>query len=578
MNIMYKLCLFFLTIFSLVLTSQEFSEEYLASLPDEIRNDILARANEKEDFEDDVYRSIDNSSDLLKDQDDLSDQVFGSNFFNTIQTSFMPINSPNLDDSYILDFGDVLNIQLIGQNDSIDEYIIARDGSINIPEIGKLYLSGLSLRNASEMINSKAQQTYIGTKTYTSLKNLRDISVLVAGNAYSPGVYTLNGSSNMLHALHAAGGVSEFGSYRSIKLIRNNEIIEIMDLYDILINGQFNVKTRLRSGDTIFVDQRGLHVTLEGAFKRNSIYELLDDEHLYDAFDFANGLVQEADKKNIVLYRLLDGEVKPLPISNISQFKKIKANDKDRIYVRKHSFRNIEISGAVLNPGNYTMIEGETIFDLLDKAGGYTLNANPYGAIYLNEGAKNINKEASEKLYNNFIETIFSSIQQSSSGGIDFVSLTSIAKELKEVEPYGRIIIDLYDESYSPMVQDNDSLFIPEKTNNIFIFGEVINQGSALFVPGADLDYYINVENGLKDSADKNSIYILYPNGRTKKFKIKRNLFASQPQKIEILPGSVIYVPKKIDNALARTLSAQAYATILGNIGLSLASLSAIND
>jgi hypothetical protein len=128
------------------------------------------------------------------------------------------------------------------------------------------------------------------------------------------------------------------------------------------------------------------------------------------------------------------------------------------------------------------------------------------------------------------------------------------------------------------MVQDNDSLFIPEKTNNIFIFGEVINQGSALFVPGADLDYYINVENGLKGSADKNSIYILYPNGRTKKFKIKRNLFASQPQKIEILPGSVIYVPKKIDNALARTLSAQAYATILGNIGLSLASLSAIND
>ena len=106
----------------------------------------------------------------------------------------MPVNAPNLDDSYILDSGDVLNIQLIGQKDSIESYQIIRDGSINIPDIGKLYLSGLSLKQASEMVIAKVNETYIGVEAYISLENIRDVNVLVAGDAFNPGVYTLSGS------------------------------------------------------------------------------------------------------------------------------------------------------------------------------------------------------------------------------------------------------------------------------------------------------------------------------------------------------------------------------------------------
>ena len=127
------------------------------------------------------------------------------------------------------------------------------------------------------------------------------------------------------------------------------------------------------------------------------------------------------------------------------------------------------------------------------------------------------------------------------------------------------------------MVKDNDSLFIPEKNNNVFIFGEVSNEGPLLYKRGGDLEFYLSEASGLKEQADTKSIFIMYPNGKTKSFNRKRNLFASKSQEITIEPGSIIYVPKKIDNKITSRLTAQAYATILGNIALAVASVNSIN-
>ena len=92
--------------------------------------------------------------------------------------------------------------------------------------------------------------------------------MLITGNAKNPGIYTLTGNSNILHAVFAAGGVSEFGSIREINLIWNNRVIETHDDYELLIKGNFNLKKRLRAGDVIFVEARKAVVKVDGAFKR----------------------------------------------------------------------------------------------------------------------------------------------------------------------------------------------------------------------------------------------------------------------------------------------------------------------
>lgn len=603
----------FTIIFSLTaisLYSQELDKSFLESLPEDIQEDLLNRAENKSDSIDKNYSSFLFSSKLeqveelskLKDRIEIdlkelerrlnSDEnlelqkeldIFGSDFFNTFQTSFMPVNEPNPDSSYILDVGDVLNVQLIGQNDYDQEFPVYGDGAINLPDIGKITVAGLSLNESSALIKSKVKSVIIGAEAFISISKIRDVNILVTGNTENPGIYTLNGNSNILHALSASGGVSEFGSYREINLIRDEVIIETLDVYDLLIDGKYSLKKRLRSGDVVFVQPRKNIVTINGAVKRPAKYEITDDQFLNDVIRYANGIKITADIQTISLERILDGTLKTIPVVNKVQFDSIIPKDGDLIYIREFPYRQAKISGAVKKPGSYTMAAGETLDDLIDKAGGLNFNAYLFGAVYLNEDAKSINKKSKDILYEEFLDNIIAVSQQNISENFDLTPIVRLTSEIKNTEASGRIVVDLdnseTDESKRVQVKEGDELIIPELSNNVYVYGEISTEGSVLFSPNKDVEYFVNKSGGFKKFADVNSIYILHPNGESVRYKNKRNIFESQPKSdIKIYPGSIIFVPRELDESTPRRIAAQAYVSILGNLGIALASLSSINN
>lgn len=329
-----KLILF---LFFISLThAQELDESFLSSLPDDIRKDVIDKAGNQDKNLDNNFRPYQYSSKIefeedllalklrmeqdlielnnrldkdkpLKIKEDLA--LFGKNFFNTFQTSFMPVNEPNPNSSYVLDVGDVLKIQLIGQKNYIDNLIINGDGSVNVPDIGQVIVAGLTLSSASDIITTKITEAFISTEAYITLGKIRDVNILVTGNAIKPGIYTLTGNSNILHALTVAGGVSDQGSMREINLIRDNKVIESLDMYDLLIDGRYNIKKRLRSGDVVFVESIKNIVTIDGAIKRPAKYEVTNNQNLLQVFEYANGMKQTADIRNISLERMLDGSI-----------------------------------------------------------------------------------------------------------------------------------------------------------------------------------------------------------------------------------------------------------------------------
>ncbi len=599
--------LFLLAAFSIIINAQELDDNFLDSLPDDVKDDLLARADEnqrnsEENFRSSIYSSkLERAEELLelknrleldllelerrlKSDEELSISddltLFGSDFFRTFQTTYMPVNEPNLDSTYILDVGDVLNIQIMGQKDVLETISINRDGSIFVPDIGKLNIAGLSLGEASTLIKSTVNSVFIGTDAYITLDQIRDVNVLISGNAENPGIYTLSGNSNILQALTVAGGVSEYGSYREINLIREGEVIETLDVYDVLVNGNYNLDKRLRSGDVIFVEARKKVISIDGAIKRPAKYEISDNENLDSIIEFSNGLKFSADLENIYLERILDGSLKSLPIRNISQFTSIEPNDGDLIYIREFSYRTATISGAVYKPGKYVMASGETVEDLVEKAGGYTDNAYPFGAIYQNKDAKLINKKANELLYDEFLDNIIAISQLNIGQNFDLTPIIKLTEEIKNTTPSGRVVIDLLSEDSSRFakIMDGDNLLIPEKTNSVYVYGEVSSEGAVEFKLNEGVDYFVQKSGGYKRFADNASIYILHPNGETERYSKKRNLFENQPNELNMYPGSVIFVPRKIDNSATRRLATQAYVSILGNLGIALASLSAIND
>ena len=605
---MKKIKLILLSLFVINVSAQALNEDFLNSLPDDIKKDLTEKnaqqgVNSQENYRPYLYSSkLRKAEELLSLKDRLeldllelnrrlnTDEnlvinaelkLYGSEFFNTFQTTFMPVNEPNPDSGYQLDIGDILNIQLVGQKNYIEDFSINRDGSISLPDIGKIIIAGLSLGEVSQLIKSKVNSAFIATDAYISLAEIRDVNILVTGNAQNPGIYTLTGNSNILHAISAAGGISMFGSFREINLIRDSVIIETLDVYDLLIKGRYNLKKRLRSGDVVFVETRKNIVTIDGAVNRPAKYEVLNEQSLESVINYANGIKNTADLQRISLERILDGTLKTIPVVNKIQFKTIKAIDGDLIYIREFPFREARILGAVIKPGSYTMAAGETINDLVKKAGGYTDNAYQFGAIYQNDEAKLINQKSKQILYEEFLDNIIAVSQQNIGQSFDLTPIIRLTEKIKNTDPNGRIVIDLLNDSSINLyaIKDKDELFIPEKNNVVYIYGETSSEGAVMYAQDKGVDYFVNKAGGYKRFADKKSIYVLHPNGESQLYSSTRNIFESSPKnKTKIYPGSIIFIPRELDDSTPKRIAAQAYVSILGNLGIALASLSSINN
>tara|TARA_B100000780_G_scaffold185092_1_gene129950 strand:+ start:1716 stop:3455 length:1740 start_codon:yes stop_codon:yes gene_type:complete len=577
---MKKILLSTLFIIPFLISSQEMDQDYLNSLPESVKKGVLSKNEAKDDLVKPIYRSASTSVDKkvgvnFKD-------IFGSKFFDTIQSSFMPINEPNFDSSYILDFGDVLEIQLIGQKDIIKTYPIIRDGSVNIPEIGKIFLSGLSLNNASNLIKAKISNTFIGTEAYISLKNIRDITILIAGNAYNPGIYTLNGNSNVLHALNMAGGIDSIGSYRDINIIRNGEIIDTLDIYEIMIEGKNNFNTSLRSGDSIVVKPVSNIVSIESGVLRPAKYELRKNETLYDLLKYANGLSVDADKSNILVKRMTNGKIGTIKVNyeDLSNFNIVNG---DSLYIREYKLNTVLIEGAVVNPGEYKVEKGATLSQLIYHAGGYDSGAYPFAGYLENQEAYKVNEQAKDKLYEAFLSSLISN--SGSRNPTKDGNLELILELLKESSITGRIVAEFdldvikSNAKLDTFLQDKDRILIPYLTEQVYIQGEISTPGAIRYEPGKDIKYYINKSGGILNDADLNKIFIIHPNGESENLSSKSRLsfLSAEENKQLIYPGSIIYIPRSASTANGLEV-ASIWAPIISSVALSMTSLSVLNN
>ncbi|MDA7541789.1 SLBB domain-containing protein [Gammaproteobacteria bacterium] len=573
---MKKIFLSALFLLSTISYSQELDKAYLESLPENVRADVLDNIADREVEDSPVYRRP--SSMIEKPLDD--SKRFGAKIFNMMQTSFMPINEPNFDSSYVLDFGDTIEIQLVGQQNSIEELSIKRDGSINISEIGKVSIAGLTLESASSLIKNKISNAYIGIEAFVTLVNIRDIQVLITGNAYNPGIYTLNGNSNLLHALSMAGGIDENGSYRQIELIRDNVVINSIDLYDIFIHGKSGFGQRLRSGDSILIKPANELITLSGAVKRPGIYELTSDEDYSDLFAYGNGFSASADTNSLRVERLNKEEVEFINISEVKDLSSIKPVAGDRLNVRSYIRKSVTITGAVKTPGTYIIARDDTLLTLIEKAEGYRDDAYPFGGILYNKRAEETNAEAVDKLYNTYVQKLISK------GDALFASesLPFILDELKKSRISGRVMAEFDLDVIRAMPQldtnldDGDTIIIPSKTQQIYIFGEVNNPGTIRYMPGQSIQKYLEFSGGVLDSADNKNIYVVHPNGELNRVSgtSRLSFLDNRGEDILIYPGSVIYIPRKV-NSRDPAMVASIWAPIVSALALSITSLSVLD-
>jgi len=327
------------------------------------------------------YDSSGLNKNLQKFQNDQS--IFGSELFTSNSLVFEPNLRIPAPVGYVLGPDDELIISVYGFSEKKYNVTINESGEIYIPNVGPVYISGLSIEEASERIKNKLASTIYKaintgkTKVQVTLGKIRSIRVTVIGEAKKPGTFTVSSLTTLYNILYLCGGPSTMGSYRNIQVIRGNKVKTTADLYDFLSDGNQKDNILLQEGDVIRIPYYKNRVTLSGDVKRVGKYEMLDDESFTDLLKYSGGFTDDAYRGAVTVTRITNTEKKIIDLE-ADRYSSFKPNGSDRYVVRKlqDEFENrIVISGSVLRPGPYQLSAGLTLDSLIEKAGGLTRDA-----------------------------------------------------------------------------------------------------------------------------------------------------------------------------------------------------------
>lgn len=301
------------------------------------------------------------------------DEVYGRNLFNNELLTFEPaMNIPTPVD-YVLGPGDQVIIDIWGASQQNIEGVISPDGYIVVEGVGPVNFSGLTVAEAIEHARNMLGEYYSGSSITLSLGATRSVKVEIVGDVVAPGSYTLSAFSTLFNALYMAGGISDMGTLRDIKVFRNGKQVSKIDVYDYIINGNNKGNIRLQDNDLVVVGPYDAIVNIQGKVKRPMKYEMKGDETLSKLISYTGGFTGDAFTKNVRVVRKSGREYSIHTVTKdaLSTFKLL---DGDSVYVDSilPRFSNmVEIKGSVMHPGLYELgTEINTVYDLINAADG----------------------------------------------------------------------------------------------------------------------------------------------------------------------------------------------------------------
>ena len=338
--------------------------------------------------------------------------IFGHDLFRNKNLNFVPSYNVPTPENYKLSAGDEIVIDIWGDVISNITTKISPEGSVNIPNLGPVYIAGQTVINAEKSLKSYLSKIYSGiaqpeptTFVKLALGKTKTVTINVVGDVAQPGSYTLPSLSTIASAMYLAGGPSELGTVRKIQLFRNNKLKSALDVYDFILNGKFDSNIRLEDNDVIIVGPYHGVVTLNGAVKRPMKYEVTGNETIADVIGYAGGFSEKAYTNQVHVDRVSGSKTQAsgatresfdVPAEEFATFK-LQGGDVLTVDSNQERFKNqIKIAGAVWRPGTYS-ISGKvkSLKDLIQAAGGLRDDAHTEKGFIVRLGEKRQEEQVS---------------------------------------------------------------------------------------------------------------------------------------------------------------------------------------
>ncbi len=361
-----------------------------------------------------------------------------------------------------------------------------------------------------------------------------------------------------------------------------------------MLNGDESQDLALKDRDRIIIynkweKQNIPQVSISGALRNPGFFRLYKGMTIKDLIFAAGNTTRDAYLEKGELTRIVSSGTSGTDNVKISfsPEKAIKGDSEDnlvlqpedQVYIReipKYNStikRKVYLEGEFKFPGEYSFSEGEKISSVIERAGGLTTEAYPYGAVFTRESVKKIQSERKQEYIDKLEEEILTisafsaeASLDASQAGIAIQTLNAkreMLEKLKQAEPTGRMVINVSDAilmgtgENDVELRPGDKLVVGKRPDSVLVIGEVYNPNAIIFNKGKDVEYYLNLVGGMTENADKGQLYIVRADGTVVSKKQSRfGLFNWDSSKqrwafgsfksVELNPGDTIIVPKKL--------------------------------
>ncbi|MFZ0022966.1 polysaccharide biosynthesis/export family protein [Acinetobacter sp.] len=461
-------------------------------------------------------------------------RMFGSQLF---KGAFASTAGSTFNSSYQINPGDNINLRLWGAYQFNGTQTVDPQGNIFIPNVGPVKVAGVRNGNLQSVVESQVRRIYVSNVgVYAALEQAQPVKVMVTGFVNQPGNYGGVANDSVIAYLDRAGGVDpERGSYIDIKVMRNGQTVQQVDLYDFLLQGQIRPFS-FRDGDVIVVGQRTHTFNVSG-----EVYNQNDFEFNSPAVTLAQALAVAKLKPgatNVSIQRRQGAEYRSEYYS-LNQASNIMIQDGDVVTVTADRYAGtiqVRVDGAHNGAHAIVLPYGAKLSDVLTQLQPNALAEVESLQLFRPSVAKR-QKEMLNVALDKLEETTFnarSSTQEEAALRLrDAELVKQFITKARQVEPKGQVVLNP-DTFHDVILEQGDILHIPEKTSVVMIHGEVAFPNGVEYKQGLNAKNYIEQVGGFSQKSNKSKVIVIRQNGKAE--LVRKGEKIKQGDEILVLP------------------------------------------
>lgn len=490
------------------------------SLPGEVVENSQQRKGSTQPLEDSPRANWDSARYGPVSQEQLAAQAselppFGANLF---EGGFRGTMSDGLNPGYTIKPGDRVTLRAWGAVEFDQVTPVDAQGNIFIPSIGPLPVQGLNSSQLDSQVRSAIKLVYPDdVEVYTNLQGVQPVGVFVTGYVKNPGRYAGTPSDSLLFFLDQAGGVDfELGSFRNIRVMRGNQAIAHVDLYDFLLDGTIP-RPAFRDGDTIVVEERGPAIAVVGDVKREYRYELtgsrLDGAEVVRLARLDSGVSH-------VLLRGMRSDGLFADYYPLSKFSSQTVQSGDEVLFsadQRDETIVVQLEGSFYGPSRYALPRDARLGELLDAV---AVPKDMTAVQSISISRESVAKQQAQSLKDSLrrLETTYLGASSSTSEEAQIrvqeaQLIQDFVKRARGLEPSGRLVVAHNGGISDIRLQDGDVISVPEISDSILVSGEVVVPQAVVYRPGMSAEDYIEDAGGFSQRADDDHILVVRQNG-----------------------------------------------------------------